>query len=98
VKNGFATAKWVGSNVGTAHGLRNKRVPIGSVPLGDSCSVGQFRAASIFSMHAASPTDVVGSSLREIFLRSLAPFDGSARFLCPAPFAGPNEILGSRSQ
>ena len=27
--------------------VRDKRVPIGSVPFGDSCSVGQFRATGI---------------------------------------------------
>ena len=74
--------------------LRNKRVPIGSVPLGVSCSVGQFRAAGISKMLAASPRDVFGSSLRAIFYRRLAPFDAAARLLCPAPFAGPHEISG----
>jgi hypothetical protein len=47
VKYCFSTAKWFGSNVGTAHFVRDKRVPIGSVPFGDSCSVGQFRATGI---------------------------------------------------
>jgi hypothetical protein len=51
---------------------------------------------AFLKMLAASPRDVFGSSLRKIFLRSLAPFDGPVRFLCPAPFAGPHEISGSR--
>ena len=63
----YSTAEWVGSNVGTAHALREKRVPIGGVPLGVSCSVGQFRAAGINQMLAASPRDVFGSSLRVFF-------------------------------
>jgi len=63
----YSAAEWVGSNVGTAHALRNSRVPIGSVPFGVSCSVGQFRAAGIKEMLAASPRDVFGSSLR-VFL------------------------------
>jgi hypothetical protein len=32
-----------------------KRVPIGSVPIGGSCSVGQFRGASIY-LNACRPS------------------------------------------
>jgi hypothetical protein len=52
------------------------REPIGSVPLGDSSCVGQFRAAGILSMLAASPRDVFGSSLRVSIDEGSRPLTG----------------------
>ena len=76
--SGIATPEWVGSPVGTAHALRSQRVPIGSVPIGGSCSVGQFRAAGIFSNACRQSQGRFGSSLR-VFSKKARAHYGSIR-------------------
>ncbi len=52
---------------GPCNDLPGKRVPIGSVPMGGSCSVGQFRAASIFEMPAGESQGRIRFFLTQIF-------------------------------
>jgi len=85
----YAAAKWVGSEVGTAHCNALSGMPDGDVPFGESCSVGQYRGASIFFMACRQSKGRFRFFLTHIFKEG-SRLSMAARLLCPVPFAGLN--------
>jgi hypothetical protein len=71
--------------------LRGRRVPIGSVPTGVSCSVGQFRGEGN-SFECLLPVQGTYSVLPYANFKKARAHGWAFAPLCPAPFAGLHEI------